>query len=141
MNVFIRHGNKNCKEATSTQELLSDSFLDFPEITFQQKPNLKISVMKNDEEIISKYASEKITRRIDCLFMMKVNDEMIKNKPSNSLEKELGIFAENDRLIEESLNNQINKMQFKIKQRKINSIYKGSFKRKSRSIKKNKWRF
>ena len=72
MNVYYRHGNKNyCL-----------IFLDFPEITFQQKPNPKISDMKNV------------------------------------------------RLIEESLNNQINKMQFKIKQRKLNSILKSSLVKK-----------
>lgn len=128
MRVFIKDGNKEKKQIDFSPEVLSDSFLNFSDVYFKPADTSIFSEKTNDEDILTKYASEKAIKKIDCLFMMKVNDEMLKNRPTKSFDEKLKVFERNDLLISENLDEQVSNLRSRIKQRKINSILKGEFK-------------
>lgn len=138
MRVFIQDGNLQKHSAPATTEILSESFLNFSDILVQ--PTVQTaSTVTSDEDLLSKYTSDRAVKRIDCLFMMKVNDEILKAQRSPP-RSPAAVFEQNDNVISESLNDQISKMQSKLKQRKINSFLKGWVNRRRRTIQTRRFR-
>lgn len=134
MKVFIQDGNREKHNVGSSTEILSEAFLNFSDVFSKPQTDHSKSTMNSDDDLLSRYVSDRAVKRIDCLYMMKVNDEMIKAKPLVGLNSRAQVFETNDWTISDSLNDQISKMQSKLKQRKINSFLKGEFIRRFRKV-------
>lgn len=134
MRVFIQDGNREKHNVGSSTEILSESFLNFSDICPKPATEHSKSTAHSDEDLLTKYVSDRAVKRIDCLFMMKVNDEIIRDRPATDVGTRAQVFEKNDGVFADSLNEQVSRMQSKLKQRKINSFLKGGFTRGYRQV-------
>lgn len=122
MRVFIEDGNRERTGGPSRDHILSTSFLEFSEVF--AKPEAPPELVPTDEDLLNKYANEKAAKRIDCLFMMKVNDEILKKGPSVTATP-TDVHERNESLISDSLNSQVENLKARVNQRRLRSFMKG----------------
>ena len=91
-----------------------------------------------DDEILTRYVKEKTTKQINSLFLMKINEEMLKAKPSTDCKNKFEVFEKNDKIISDDLNWQTSKLKCKVQQRRVYSILKGLLMRESGEIHKER---
>ena len=130
MKVFIEEGNRQLIEKEPV-EILSNSFMRFSEIFLDNdEPRERKRPLVKDEDFVKNYQTEKELKKVECLYMMKVNDELTKTEQLPMDKTKLEVFEKNDEAFNHDMNSQMEKLQSKVRQRKINSILKGYFMRR-----------
>lgn len=142
--AFLGEGNKanNAKEPV---ELLGNSFLNFSELRDAQESNSQfalqsfnkptpksppISTLVSEKHILDAYQKDQMSKKIDMIMMMKVNDQMLSNAPNqDSMSHRLVNFEKNDSLISSHLESQTSAVNNRLAQRKMQSRLRSSVKR------------
>jgi len=139
--VFIEEDNKSKNPKKEPIQVLTNSFLNFSELRdgsdpYVQKelslPNGKNSVFSKKEVtapqlsetvIMENYNKDQMTKRMDMIMMVKVNDEMIQKEtdPTKQISNRLVNFEKNDSLISSNLESQTSAVNNRLAQRKLNS--------------------
>ncbi len=124
---MIRVENK--KKKVEEVPVLSNSFLQFSDI-FQKENRLSENV-KNllkipEKKFQSNFTANKYKRNLDAMMILKVNDEILKNKRNSKKSVDYCNFAKNDRIIRKSLNNQRSDIESKLSMRRMKLSQKNS---------------
>ena len=128
--MFIEEGNRERGQKSNQTEVMSNALLKFSDC--QEKESnfaIKKPIPLSEDEVIHQYLTEKQTKKLDCLFMMKVNEELVKSNPSNELQEQLSVFESNESEIKRNLLEQMHTLQMKLSQRKMCSFLNGLVRR------------
>ena len=104
MTVFIIEGNRDrCKDESAFANL-SNSFLNFEAMTLSVEGfQNRVKRSLKDENVLKYYDEMKATKQIDCLLMMKVNEEMIKQQNNGVDNIQMSMHDNNDFMFDEEL--------------------------------------
>ena len=141
MKLILEEDNMKNNKEDQRVEILSESFLKFSDIQDLAESHLQrdstrtidrqnVNTMKRNNppsESLLNYQSTKFRKNIDCMMMMKVNDQMSKpeRQSQTKISDKFQEFTNNDSIVKDNLNSQLSMINSKINARRHKGFNKG----------------